>query len=203
MYWEEMSFLRCNWWSYYNSWSKRNGNFACKKFFEMTPKVRFQELWRKGYYFQCLFPGASQSTGKHSDGKYQKDFSCKNTSHDKYPTKKHILVCHEHRGNKENEQLLLDYKNRCIMKQTKLPAFSRDLKLIFHMNQQQPSDYKHLQSNQELAISTLQTTKVNKQNYCFMILVAVIWCPDMGNSTITELHLDRFFLIFTVFQNIY
>ena len=30
------------------------------------------------------------------------------------------------------------------MKQTKLPAFSRDLKLTFHMNQQQPSDYKHL-----------------------------------------------------------
>ena len=42
--------------------------FACKKFVEMTPKERFQELRRKGYCFQCLFPGASQNTGKHSDG---------------------------------------------------------------------------------------------------------------------------------------
>ena len=51
------------------------------------------------------------------------------------------------------------------MKQTKLAAFSRDLKLTFHMNQQQPSDYKHPQSNQESAIYILQTIKVNKQNY--------------------------------------
>ena len=114
----------------------------------MTPKEGFQELKRKEYCFQCLFPGVSQSTGKHSDGKCQRDFICKNVSHDKYSTKKHVLVCHEHRGTTENEQLLLEYKNRCIMKQTKLAEFSRDLKLTFHMNQQQPSGYKHLQSNQ-------------------------------------------------------
>ena len=66
-----------------------------------------------------------------------------NTSHDKYPNKRHVLVCHEHRENTENEQLLLEHKNRCIMKQNKLAAFSRDLKLTFHMNQQQPSDHKH------------------------------------------------------------
>ena len=72
--------------------------FVCKKFIEMTPKERFQELRRKGYCFQCLFPGALQNTGKHSDGKCQRDFTCKNRSHDKYPTKKHVLLCHEHRG---------------------------------------------------------------------------------------------------------
>ena len=33
------------------------------------------------------------------------------------------------------------------------------------MNQQQPSDYKHPQSNQESAIYILQTIKINKQNY--------------------------------------
>ena len=105
------------------------------------------------------------STGKHSDRKCQKDFSCKNTSHDKYPNKRHVLVCHEHRENTENEQLLLEHKNRCIMKQNKLAAFSRDLKLTFHMNQQQPGDYKHLRSSQESTIYILQTIKVNKQNY--------------------------------------
>ena len=92
----------------------------------MTPKEGFQELRRKEYCFQCLFPGVSQSTGKHSDGKCQRDFICKNVSHDKYPAKKHALVCHEHR---ENKQFLLEYKNRCIMKQATLAAFSRDLEL--------------------------------------------------------------------------
>ena len=51
------------------------------------------------------------------------------------------------------------------MKQTKLAAFSRDLKLTFRMNQQQPSDYKHPQSNQKSAIYLLQIIKVNKQSY--------------------------------------
>ena len=136
---------------------------------------RFQELRGKVYCFQCLFPGASQS----SDDKCQRDFTFKNISHDKYPTKKHVLVCHEHRGTTENEQLLLEYKNSCIMKQTKLPAFSRDLKLIFHMNQQHPSDYKHLQSNQESAIYILQIIKVNKENYS---LFYVTGCCDMVST---------------------
>ena len=104
--------------------------FVCKFFFEMTRQEKFQELRRKGYCFQCLFSGASQSTDKHSDRKCHRDLSCKNASQDKYPTKNHVLVCHEHKGNRENEQLLLEYRNRCIMKQSKLPAFSRDLKII-------------------------------------------------------------------------
>ena len=112
-----------------------------------------------------VYPLEHHRAQANSDGKCQREFICKNVSHDKYPTKKHVLVCHEHRGTTENEQLLLEYKNRCIMKQTKLAAFSRDLKLTFRMNQQQPSDYKHPQSNQESAIYILQTIKVNKQDY--------------------------------------
>ena len=111
-----------------------------------------------------VYPLEHHRAQANSDGKCQREFICKNVSHDKYPTKKHVLVCHEHRGTTENEQLLLEYKNRCIMKQTKLAAFSRDLKLTFHMNQQQPSDYKHPQSNQESAIYILQTIKVNKKD---------------------------------------
>ena len=112
-----------------------------------------------------VYPLEHHRAQANSDGKCQREFICKNVSHDKYPTKKHVLVCHEHRGTTENEQLLLEYKNRCIMKQTKLAAFSRDLKLTFHMNQWQLSDYKHPQSNQELPIYILQTIKVYKQNY--------------------------------------
>ena len=77
----------------------------------MTQKERFQELRRKGYCFQCLFPGASQNTGKNSDEKCQRDFICKNISHDKYPTKKRVLVCCKHRGTTKNEQLLLGNEN--------------------------------------------------------------------------------------------
>ena len=53
----------------------------------MTPKERFQRLRRKGYCFQCLFPGASESIGKHGDGKCQGYLSCKHILHNKYPAK--------------------------------------------------------------------------------------------------------------------
>ena len=65
---------------------------------------RFQELKNKDYCFQCLFPGASQDKGKH-DGLCQIDFVCKHKSHDKYPIKKHVLVCHKHRNDTENKNL--------------------------------------------------------------------------------------------------
>ena len=71
-------------------------------------KKRFQQLRRKGHCFQCLFPGESQSTGKHIDGKCQRGFCCKDISLEKYPTKKHALVSHEHRANTENEQHFLE-----------------------------------------------------------------------------------------------
>ena len=60
----------------------------------MAPKHRFQKLKNKAYCFECLFPGASQDKGKHHDGMCQRDFACKHKSHDKYPIKKHVLVCH-------------------------------------------------------------------------------------------------------------
>ena len=91
----------------------------------MTLNQRFQELRRKGFCFQFLFPGASQSTGRHSDAKCQRDFTCKHQSHNKYPIKKHVLVCHEHREDADNQQLLEEYKQRCIMNQAQLPAFSK------------------------------------------------------------------------------
>lgn len=49
--------------------------FSCKKFAEMTPYERFSELRRKGFCIQCLFPGASQSEGKHKNGACQIDFT--------------------------------------------------------------------------------------------------------------------------------
>ena len=107
--------------------------FACQKFAEMTPNERFIGLKRKGYCIQCLFPGALQDRGRHEEGKCQRDFACKHASHDHYPVRKHVLICHERRNTNGNQQLLEAYKERCVNKQqASLLPFSRDIKLNFH-----------------------------------------------------------------------
>ena len=70
--------------------------FSCEKFVKMTPRQQFKELRTKGLCFQCLYPGARQSRGKHSNGTCQNNFICKHALHDKYPCKKHVLTCAEH-----------------------------------------------------------------------------------------------------------
>ena len=95
----------------------------------------------------------------------QRDFECKHKPHHKYPIKKHVLVCHEHRNNTENQELLRKYKNRFIMKQpNQLPLFSRDLELSFHMNQNQSPNSQEM-SCQEKAIYILQTIKEEQHEY--------------------------------------
>ena len=97
--------------------------FACQKFTEVTLSERFQLLRKNGYCIQCLFPASYQDKDKHSDGKYQRGFVCRHQLQEKYSIKKHVLVCHKHRSNAKNQQLLQEYKDRCIMRQTQLPAF--------------------------------------------------------------------------------
>ena len=95
----------------------------------------------------------------------QRDFVCKLKSHDKYPIKKHVFVCHEHRNDTENQELLQKYKDRFIMKQpNQLPSFSRDLKLSFQMNQNQSPNSQEM-SDEVKAIYILQTIKVEQQEY--------------------------------------
>ena len=91
--------------------------FTCKKFAELNPAQRFRELRTKGFCCQCLYPGAKQSTGKHAAGKCQCDFVCTHTNHDKYPVKKHVLVCQEHCTSEDNQRVLGEYKSRCILRQ--------------------------------------------------------------------------------------
>eukprot|EP00794_Sanderia_malayensis_P002416 gene2416-2788_t len=54
---------------------------TCHKFAEMSPANRFAVLKANGFCFQCLFPGAYMSSGKHNEGKCQRDFSCPHPSH--------------------------------------------------------------------------------------------------------------------------
>ena len=91
--------------------------FCCKIFVEMTPANRFSELIKKYLCFQCLFPSATRSQGNHKEGRCQRDFVCPHKSHDEYPTKKHILVCDEHKQHPQNQELLKQYKDKFITRQ--------------------------------------------------------------------------------------
>ena len=104
--------------------------FACRKFTELNPGQRFRELRTKGLCHQCLYPGANQSDGKHAIGKCQSLFTCKHKSHERFPIKKHVLVCQEHASSNENQKLLEEYKNKCILnRKVSLEEFLKDIKL--------------------------------------------------------------------------
>ena len=145
--------------------------FTCKRFVEMTPDERFMELKTKRLCFQCLLPGASSYDGKHREGKCQRDFVCKHPSHHRYPRKKHVLVCNEHKNNQENKDLLQEYKSRCILKEkvVELPSFSKDIKLSFHtecvVEVKEDGTIYSDQVVAEKAIYQLQIIKVDGQRY--------------------------------------
>ena len=80
--------------------------FTCKQFIEMTPADRFQLLKKKCLCFQCLYPDVKLTDTKHSEGRCQTDYTCNHPSHDKFPTKKHVLVCAEHKNVKKTKRHL-------------------------------------------------------------------------------------------------
>ena len=130
--------------------------FACKKFAEMSPADRFGVLRKNGLCFQCLYPGAKRNVGKHREGNCQRDFICKHPMHHKYPTKMHILVCEEHKHLPENLEILNNYKQKCILRQPDVPAFSKNIQLSYHSS----SDANKYD---ERAIYMLQPINVNSK----------------------------------------
>ena len=144
--------------------------FACKEFVDLKPFDRFQLLIKKGLCFQCLYPSAKVSEIKYSEGKCQRDYTCKHPSHDKFPTKKHVLVCSEHEDQEENKQIFEVYKFKCILKRKymQLPEFSKEIKLSFHLNQinmlpQLPAYYQHvLPVTQQFKIQPYFSSKQSK-----------------------------------------
>ena len=102
--------------------------FTCKEFVNTTPALRFKMLRDKNFCIQCLFPGADASSGKHAEGRCQRNFVCSHPTHSKYPVKKHILVCEEHKNDSNNQNLLNNYVQRFI-RSPSLPDFSRNLSL--------------------------------------------------------------------------
>ena len=88
-----------------------------RNLYKWLPKTDFKNNKKKGYCFQCLFPGTSHNKEKHHDGMCQRDFVCKYKLHDKCPIKKNVLVCPEHRNDAENQKLFQKFKDSFIMKQ--------------------------------------------------------------------------------------
>ena len=105
---------------------------VAKKWIEMSALERFAILKDEGFCYQCLFPGAEKK-GKHSAGRCQRDFVCKHPSHDGFLTKKHVLVCDEHKDMIENRDLLQRFKIRCILRQNQQdhPAHAKDISLHY------------------------------------------------------------------------
>ena len=98
----------------------------------MTPKDRFTLIKNKGLCIQCLYPGARQDQGKHKEGKCQREFICQHPSHQKYPVKKHVLICEEHKNSQDNQALLETYRTKCILRRPDLELFSKSIELSFH-----------------------------------------------------------------------
>ncbi len=105
--------------------------FVCQQFVEKSVKDRFSALMSKNLCFQCLLPGAKRN-GKHKEGRCQREFTCKHPSHERFPTKKHVLVCDDHKNDAANKTTLEDYKARCILRQGQedIPEYAREITIF-------------------------------------------------------------------------
>ena len=107
--------------------------YSCAEFTQLSPGDRFRLLRRKSLCFQCLLPGADWNTGKHKEGKCQRQYTCNHESHNRFKRKKHVLVCDDHKGTPENAELLRKYKERCFPRDQEIPPFSREIGISFHV----------------------------------------------------------------------
>lgn len=103
--------------------------------------------------------------GKHKDGKCQRDFVCQHPYHSKYPTRKHVLVCDEHKDHNENKELFQHYKERFILKQrVDLPSFSKDLKLSFY------TSHHFIEKNVKESLTQQEETVTEKGIYQLQVI---------------------------------
>ena len=141
--------------------SKMVQYFSCGVWAAMTPEERYRFLREKGYCFQCVYPGADWNDAKHKEGKCQREFACKHPSHNRFKTKKHVLVCHEHSHTKENADLLKRYKDKCFPKNKIIPQFTRDIKIVFHCQ----TDVHASQVKKKKAIYLFQIIEIDNEQF--------------------------------------
>ena len=137
--------------------------FACREFFQMSPAERFTILKNKNLCYQCLYPGAHLDTGKHQEGKCQRQFICQHDDHNNSVIKKHILVCDEHKRDPENVRQLDIFKEKCISRRYNMPDYSKNISNFISVSSFQsrsPND-----SVDEAAIFKFQEITINHKPY--------------------------------------
>ena len=137
----------------------------------MTPAQRFNELRRKGLCIQCLYLGAKSDYDKHKEGKCQGDFVCTHIHHQKYPQKKHVLICDEHKMDEANKDVLQKCKLKCILRDKRidnLPTYTKYIKLAYLGTTAKNSSHlpmNSLSNDEKHGIYQLQTITTKTQNF--------------------------------------
>ena len=148
----------------------RKGNlivnyFACDKFAKMSPKERFEILKEKNLCFQCLTPGLK---AKHEGNCFDR-FKCPNESHKRHRFGLHVLICDQHKNNKENLELLELYKAKCITGSdnagTPYSDFSKNIGISFHVGIYKNLNDTKERGQSELAIYMLQPISIGTRNF--------------------------------------
>ena len=108
--------------------------------------------------------------GKHKEEKFQREFICQHPSLQKYPLKKHVLICEEHKNSQDNQALLETYHTKCILRIPDLKEFSKGIKLSFHTASNKCNIHKThqlttLEDTNHSSIYTLQTISIDNNPY--------------------------------------
>ena len=115
--------------------------------------------------------------GKHKEARCQRDFVCKHRSHERYPTKKHVLICGEHKGDQQNQDVS-STTNLDVSWNTPYQHLRRKTKYSMHCQGRRP----HTEPNPWLKWSNIHATNNHHQwsklHHFFMIPAAVTSSVD-------------------------
>ena len=110
----------------------RGGNFhidyvACRKFVDWSCKVRLREILKRHFCVQCLSPGIKKGDNHNCVKRY----ACSHADHTKFSKALHVLLCENHKGRKENIDLLGEYMKNFICKRSdNFESFTRNISLV-------------------------------------------------------------------------
>ena len=86
-------------------------------------------LKNKNLCFHCLYPGAK----KNHEGNCYDQYACKHNSHKRFGKSKHVLICEEHKEDKQNKELFDRYKMRFITKsKVEYKDLTKNMTLLFY-----------------------------------------------------------------------
>ncbi len=135
--------------------------FSCEKFVNMSAKERLEALKSKHLCFQCLSPGYKAG----HDGNCFDKYKCPHESHNERPRGLHVLICDKHKQNRENVQLLEEYKARYItFEGNQHRDFSRNM-TTFHVEVSSYATEGGENDPGEAAMYLLQTIKIGDDLY--------------------------------------